>query len=68
MNKFLSVVAALPLPIPLFLLAVTFIYGLLKYFFPDLPFTQEQIQYVLEQLLALFGIVLTAQLRTRGVL
>lgn len=64
----MGALAAIPLPLPVFLIIVTFIYGIVKYYVPALPFTIEQIQFLLTGLLALLGIVVSASLRVMGVI
>lgn len=64
----MEVVAKVPLPLPVFLIIVTFIYGILKYYIPAIPFTIEQIQFMLTGLLALLGIVVSASLRVQRVI
>ena len=66
--QLINVVASVPLPLPVFLIIVTFIYGLLKHFIPALPLTIEQVQFLLTGLLALLGIVVSASLRVQGVI
>jgi hypothetical protein len=51
-----------------FLIIATFIYQMLKYYIPSLPFTSEQLQFLLTSLLALLGIVVTANLRAAGLI
>jgi hypothetical protein len=63
-----TVAAAIPLPLPVFLIIATFIYYMLKYYIPSLPFTQEQIQFLMTSLLALLGIVVSAGLRVQGLI
>jgi hypothetical protein len=58
--------AAIPLPLPVFLIIATFVYQMLKYYIPSLPFTAEQLQFLLTSLLALLGIVVTASMRVAG--
>jgi hypothetical protein len=63
-----TIAAAIPLPLPVFLIIATFIYQMLKYYFPSLPFTQEQLQFLMTSLLGLLGIVVTAGLRVQGLI
>lgn len=65
---FMGAVATVPLPLPVFGIIVTFIYGILKYYIPALPFTIEQVQFLLTGLLALLGIIVSASLRVQGVI
>lgn len=60
--------ASIPLPLPVFGIIVTFIYGILLYYIPALPFTIEQVQFLLTGLLALLGIVVSVRLRVQGVI
>lgn len=60
--------SAIPLPAPVFLLVVTFIYGLLKFFVPALPFTMEQVSFLLNGLLAVLGVIVTARAQVRGLI
>ena len=62
----MTTLAAIPLPLPVFLIVATFVYQMLKYYIPSLPFTAEQLQFLLTSLLALLGIVVTANLRVAG--
>ena len=64
----MTITAAIPLPFPVFLIVATFIYQMVKYYFPNLPFTQEQLQFLMTSLLALLGIVVSAGLRVQGVI
>ena len=64
----MTIAAAIPLPLPVFLIIATFIYQMLKYYIPSLPFTSEQLQFLLTSLLALLGIVVTANLRAAGLI
>ena len=64
----MTIAAAIPLPLPVFLIILTFIYQMLKYYIPSLPFTQEQLQFLLTSLLALLGIVVSASLRVQGLI
>lgn len=59
---------AVPLPAPIFLIILVAIYGLLQFAFPDLPFSQEQIEYVLTKLFQFLGIVIVAQARSRSLI
>jgi len=64
----MGALAAIPLPLPVFLIIVTFVYDMLKYFIPSLPFNHEQLQFLMTSLLALLGIVVSASLRVQGVI
>ena len=68
MNPLMKAFAAIPFPAPVFLLVVTFVYGLLKYFIPSLPLTEEQVSFLLNGLLALLGVVVTAKAARQGIL
>lgn len=57
-----------PLPAPIFLIILTAVYGLLQFAFPDLPFTQEQIEYVLTKLFQFLGIVIVARARAQSLI
>jgi hypothetical protein len=63
--KTLSVI---PLPAVVFALFVTFLYGLLKFFIPTLPFSEDQIGFILNSLLALLGVIVTARAQMRGLI
>jgi len=60
--------SAIPLPAAVFALVVTFIYGLLKFFVPGLPFTEDQVSFLLNGLLALLGVIVTARAQVRGLI
>ena len=64
----MTVAAVIPLPLPVFLIVATFIYQMLKYYFPNLPFTQQQLQFLMTSLLGLLGIVVSAGLRVQGLI
>jgi len=64
----MKIFAAIPIPAPVFLIVVTFVYGILKYYVPSLPFTQEQISFLLTGLLALLGVVVTAKAVRQGLI
>lgn len=49
----------LSVPVYFVALAATFVYGLLKGFFPDLPFTTEQIMWLFLTILAALGVDVT---------
>ena len=49
-------------------LVVVFVYGIVKYYVPDLPFSQEQLQWVFLVVLGALGVDVTNALRVRGLL
>lgn len=54
------------LPVYVVALVVSFVYGLLKGYFPDLPFSEEQIRWLFEGLLALLGVDVVNALKSGG--
>lgn len=60
------------IPVYVVALVVTFAYGLLKYYVPTIPFTEDQIRWLFDMILALLGVdvVNTARkiLMARGLL
>jgi hypothetical protein len=63
-----KILASIPFPAPIFALIVTFVYGLLKFFIPSLPLTEDQIGFLLNGLLALLGIIVTARASIRNLI
>lgn len=53
------------LSVPIWLVAIvaSFVYALLKQYFPELPLTEEQVQYLIITILALAGIDVVNALR-----
>ncbi len=50
------------LSIPVYVVALVagFVYALLKNYFPDLPLTEDQVQFIILAILTLFGVDVTA--------
>ena len=61
-------ISAIPLPAAVFALVVTFLYRLLKFFIPTLPFSEDQVAFLLNGLLALLGVIVTARASVRGLI
>lgn len=49
-------------------LVVALVYGVVKYYVPDLPLTQDQVQWIFVAILAALGVDVTNTLRVRGLL
>jgi small basic protein len=56
------------LPIYVVALFVSFVVGALKAWKPDLPITEDLVQYVILAILAALGVDVTAALRANGTL
>jgi hypothetical protein len=55
------------LPVYVVGLVAAFVYGLLKFYIPTLPFTEEQVLYIIVAVLAILGVDVTQMaLRTRA--
>jgi len=64
----MKILSVIPLPATVFVIVVTFLYGLLKFFVPGLPLTEEQVAFLLNGLLALLGVIVTARASVRGLI
>lgn len=49
-------------------LVVALVYGLLQQWFPDLPLTQDQVQWIFVIILGSLGVDVTQALRAKGLL
>lgn len=47
-------------------LVVALVYGLLQQWFPDLPLTQDQVQWIFVTILALLGVDVVNALKVQG--
>jgi len=56
------------LPIYVVALFVSFVVGALKAYLPDLPITEDLVQYIILAILAALGVDVTNGLRVRGLL
>lgn len=57
----------LSVPVYVVALVAAFLYGLLLNIFPDLPLTQEQIQWIIVAILTALNVDVVQALRARGV-
>lgn len=58
----------LSVPVYVVGLVVPLVYGLLQQWFPDLPLTQDQVQWIFVTILGLLGVDVTQALKTKGLL